>query len=239
MTEYRPQGFNIIIRNTADYGVDQGIKTLVYGRAGVGKTRLLATAPGPICLSAEAGVLSLRQYNIPYIPIMDITSFREASRWCFSSMEARQFGTFGIDSSSEIAEQILAYEKTRNKDPRRAYGEVAEQMLFILRQFRDWQGPNVYFTAKQETDNVNGVFYCKPSMPGRQLPDQVPYFPDEIWQLNVTKDAQGQEVNYLRCKADAYNDAKDRSGALSEYEQVWFHPNHGLTYLFNKIHGRK
>lgn len=237
MPEYSPPGFNIVIRNTADYGISQGMKVMVYGRAGTGKTRLMSTAPGPIVLSAESGILSLRQYGIPYIPIYDITSFREAARWCFSSVEARNFATFGIDSSSEIAEQILGFEKGRNKDPRKAYGETADQMMFILRQFRDWQGPNVYFTAKQEQENVNGALYCRPSMPGRQLPDQVPYFPDEIWQLLVGKDNAGAEMTYLRCRADAYNEAKDRSGQLNEYEQVFFQPNHGLSYLFAKMQG--
>lgn len=238
MPEWRPNGFNIIIRDTADYGIDQGIKTLVYGKAGIGKTRLLATAPAPICISAESGILSLRQFHIPYIPIYSMTDFREAQRWCFTSNEARQFATFGIDSSSEIAEQVLGFEKSRNKDPRRAYGETADQMMFILRQFRDWQGPNVYFTAKEEKELVNGTWYYRPSMPGRQLPDQVPYFPDEIWQLLTAKDGNGAEVNYLRCKADQYSEAKDRSGQLNEFEQIWFQPNHGLSYLFAKIKGQ-
>lgn len=232
MPDYQPNGFNIVIRNTADYGIANGVKVLVYGRAGVGKTMLTKTAPGPIVLSAESGILSLRRWNIPYIPIYSIRDLKEAQRWCFSSIEARQYATFGIDSSSEIAEQILGHEKTQTRDGRKAYGETADQMMFILRQFRDWQGPNVYFTAKQETQNVNGSLYARPMMPGQKLPDAVPYFPDEIFQLLVGKDQQGNEIHYLRTRPDQFSEAKDRSGMLAEFEPA------DLTLIFNKIMGR-
>ena len=36
-----------------------GVKVLVYGQAGSGKTTLIRTAPAPLILSAEAGLLSL------------------------------------------------------------------------------------------------------------------------------------------------------------------------------------
>lgn len=41
-----------------------GIKCLVYGGSGTGKTVLSATLPTPVLISAEAGVLSLRKDNL-------------------------------------------------------------------------------------------------------------------------------------------------------------------------------
>lgn len=41
-----------------------GVKCIVYGRAGIGKTMLVATAPAPFLISAESGLLSLREQNI-------------------------------------------------------------------------------------------------------------------------------------------------------------------------------
>ena len=45
------------------------VKALVYGDAGAGKTKLCATAPTPVILSAESGLLSLADYEIPVIDI--------------------------------------------------------------------------------------------------------------------------------------------------------------------------
>ena len=44
--------------------VTNGIKVLVYGGAGVGKTVLTATLPNPVLISAESGSLSLRESNL-------------------------------------------------------------------------------------------------------------------------------------------------------------------------------
>ena len=56
----------ISLRNTRDVGT-AGVKVLVYGHAGAGKTSLIRTAPNPVILSAEAGLLSLSDLDIPYI----------------------------------------------------------------------------------------------------------------------------------------------------------------------------
>ena len=55
-----------------------GVKVLVYGQAGSGKTSLIGTLPAPIIISAEAGLLSLADLDIPYIEITDMASLREA-----------------------------------------------------------------------------------------------------------------------------------------------------------------
>ena len=55
------------IKSTKDIALDHGIKCVVYGFSGVGKTVLCSTAPKPIVLSAESGLLSLSKVDIPYI----------------------------------------------------------------------------------------------------------------------------------------------------------------------------
>ena len=56
----------IQLKSTGDLG-DQGLKVLVYGQAGCGKTTLSKTLPTPVVLSAEGGLLSLKDDNIPYL----------------------------------------------------------------------------------------------------------------------------------------------------------------------------
>ena len=49
----------IQLKNTAQVSV-QGLKVLVYGHAGAGKTTLAASMPNPIIISAEGGLLSIK-----------------------------------------------------------------------------------------------------------------------------------------------------------------------------------
>lgn len=221
----------ITLISTAQLSSGHGVKVCVYGRAGVGKTVLCSTAPAPVILSAESGLLSLRHFNLPAIQIHNIWDLQEAYRWTMGSQEAQQFATICLDSISEIAETILGEEKGKVKDPRKAYGETQDQMLALLRNFRDMPGRNVYFTAKQARtkDEATGAFVNTAMMPGQQLPQAIPYFFDELFQLVVGKDNQGQEFRALRTRPDNNNDAKDRSGTLNEWEPA------DLGYIFNRI----
>lgn len=221
----------VYLRSTSDIAVN-GVKCLVYGAPKVGKTRLIATAPAPVILSAEGGLLSLRQYNLPYVEIKTMFDLQEAYRWYTQAHEARQFYTIGLDSISEIIEVLLEHEKSRTRDPRKAYGEIITQGLKIVRDFRDIPGRNVVMTAKMEyaKDETTGMMLFQPSFPGSKLGPAIPYFPDEIFQYCVFNNPQtNQRVEALRCWADAQNIAGDRSGALDNWEQ----PN--LANIFAKI----
>ena len=120
-----------------------GIKCLVYGKAGHGKTYLARTAPKPIILSAESGMLSLRDVDLPVITIRTVDDLTEAYNWAVSSPEAKAFETIYIDSISEIGEVVLANAKAQVKDPRQAYGELIEKMMMTLKSFRDLPGKHV------------------------------------------------------------------------------------------------
>lgn len=210
-----------------------GVKTLVYGGPGVGKTRLCATVPAPIILSAESGLLSLRQYKIPYIEIATVQDLNEARAWAFQSREAGQFGTFCLDSISDIAETVLSNEKKANRDGRAAYGNMADKVTEIIKSFRDLPGRHVYFSAKMEyqQDKVTGISSYGPSMPGKNLTNNIAYFFDEVFHLGVANTDKGQVYSYLRTRADLQYQAKDRSGSLDVFEPP------DLGYVFNKIAG--
>jgi hypothetical protein len=225
-----PQNIQIIIRDTADT-VMNGVKSLIYGGAGVGKTVLMSTLPGPIILSAEAGTLSLAGVHLPYIEVGDMATLEAAYQWAAYSDQARQFYSIGIDSASEIAEKCLAAEKITNKDPRKAYGEMADRMMIIFRAFRDLPGRHVAFSAKmgRMTDQLTGGTMWGPMMPGQQLDQQLPYMFDEVFQLGVYRDPTGNPYRALRTQPDNQYQAKDRSGLLDAWEQ----PN--LTAIIEKI----
>ncbi len=210
-----------------------GVKVLVYGQAGAGKTSLIKTLPSPIVLSAEGGLLSIQDADLPFIEISDMETLREAYTWLTQSDEAKGFQSVALDSISEIAEVVLNAEKKATKDPRQAYGAMQEQMADIIRAFRDLPGRHVYMSAKLEKtqDEMGRVLYA-PSMPGNKTGQALPYFFDEVLALRVEKDGDGNTQRALMCDSDGLWLAKDRSGKLD----MWEAPD--LSAVFAKIGGK-
>ncbi len=56
-----------------------GVKVLVYGAAGAGKTSLIKTLPNPVVLSAEGGLLSISDADIPFIEVKAWTTCAKPS----------------------------------------------------------------------------------------------------------------------------------------------------------------
>jgi len=201
-----------------------GVKMLVYGAAGSGKTSLIATLPNPVIFSAEGGLLSIADSDLPFIEISDMASITDAYEWLIGADEAKQFQSIALDSISEIAEVVLSAEKKRTVngkliDPRQAYGQMQELMSDLVRAFRDIPGKHVYFSAKVEksSDEMGRVSYA-PSMPGNKMAQALPFYFDEVLALRVEKGEDGQPVRALMTQSDGLWQAKDRSGRLDTWE---------------------
>jgi phage nucleotide-binding protein len=196
-----------------------GVKVLVYGQAGAGKTSLIDTLPSPIVLSAEGGLLSVQDSDLPYIEIDSMVTLKEAWQWLTESNEAKAYKSVALDSISEIAEVVLNAEKKATKDPRQAYGAMQEQMADIIRAFRDLPGRHVYMSAKLEKtqDEMGRILYA-PSMPGNKTGQSLPYFFDEVLALRIERDGEGNTQRALMCDGDGLWLAKDRSGKLAGWE---------------------
>jgi hypothetical protein len=195
-----------------------GIKLLVHAPAGAGKTKLCATTGAPtIIISAEAGLLSLRGFDIPTLEVATLDDVHEAYAYVLAHPE---FEWVCLDSISEIAEVVLNNEKKTAKDPRQAYGALAEKMTDLVRAFRDLPGRNVYMSCKQDKvkDEQSGAILYSPSMPGNNLKQGISYFFDEVMALRLVVDAEGQTQRWLQTARDFQYEAKDRSGALEAYE---------------------
>lgn len=222
-----------IIKSTADVGND-GIKCLIYGRSGVGKTPLLGTAPRPIILSGEQGLLSLKQMNppIPYIEFFNYAELMSGLNWCFSAA-ANQFYTVCIDSMTEVMDVLLKEEKKKGNQHGKAFGEMADKGVDLVRAIQNVKGRCVVVIAKEEYDkdfSTNSMIF-QPSMPGNKLGQATPYFFDETFRMCVGVNQQGQQIRYLRTRLSQTEQARDRSGMLDEFEP----PN--LTHIFEKILG--
>lgn len=222
----------ISITTTDQAATLHGVKLLVYGPPGAGKTRLCATTGGnPIIISAEAGLLSLRGERLPVIQVATMQDVLEAYRFLAGAHEGKQFDWVCVDSISEIAEVVLTNEKKAVSDGRAAYGNMADKMGDLVRAFRDLPGRNVYMSAKMERikDEVAGSIIFAPSMPGNKFSQALPYMFDEVMALRVEQDQQGNPFRVLQTSSDLKYMAKDRSGALA----MWEPPN--LHHIRSKI----
>lgn len=217
------------IISTKDYAAN-GIKMLVHGQAGIGKTCLCASLPRPIIISVESGLLSLAPLDLPAIEVASLDDLEEAFRWATESEESKNFDSICLDSISEIAEIVLSNEKGKEKDPRKAYGNMQDMMMDLVRSFRDIPGKNIYMSAKQERiQDESGRILYGPSMPGQKLAQQLPYLFDEIFCYQIVKDQNGVPQRVLLTQPDGISQAKDRSGKLD----MWEVPDLGA--IVNKI----
>lgn len=208
-----------------------GVKCLVYGHAGAGKTSLIPTLPAPIVLSAEGGLLSIADADVPFIEIGSMADLMEAYQWLTESADAKGFQSVALDSISEIAEVVLAEELKRNKDGRAAYGELNTVMAGMIRAFRDLPGKHVYFTAKcEKAQDETGKMLYAPSMPGKSLTMQLPYFFDLVMALRVEKDGEGATHRMLMTDSDGTWQAKNRAAGKLD---MWEAPDLGA--IINKI----
>lgn len=237
-------------------GAEAGVKILVYGNAGMGKTVLMATLPMPfIIVSTENGLLSLSVKNLTKIFIglgLDEASaaaraemvkrqrvlvvrnglqLKRAYEWLISHMS--EFASLGWDSSSETAEVMLIASKSVKADGRQAYGEVADLISEYFKKFRDHlPGKHVCVIAKEGStkDEVTGGMKWGPDFPGKQLGPQSPYWMDETFRIAVATDpASNQPFRYLQTQPNEQFIAKDRSGLLDQFERP------DLSFLIDKI----
>ena len=192
------------LKSTRGVGTDR-LKAIVYGPAGVGKTYLASTTPDPegtLILSAEAGLLTLSNFDIKAVEITDLSQMN-------SVMEELVSGTFPctwliIDSLSEICEVCLAHEMEAARDPRKAYGELAKRMVTLVRLCRDLP-MHVIMTAKMDRDTSGIDTFMTVGLPGKRLQTDVPHFVDFILPLRTCQDDEGTIRRALQTQpADGY-----------------------------------
>jgi phage nucleotide-binding protein len=207
---------------------DTTFNMLIYGKSGVGKTRLCGSASAVpemspvLILDIEGGLLTLRK-DFPQIDTVRIKAWKDFQE-VYSALFAGGHGyrTIVLDSLTEIQKfnmdqimlNLVASNDDRDADvpSLREWGKNLEQTRRFVRAFRDLPY-NVLFTAlEQEKEDRMKRPVKLPSLSGK-MAQEVAAFLDIVCYYNM-KEVEGEQRRVLQTVATESTTAKDRSGLL-------------------------
>jgi hypothetical protein len=219
---------------------------MVYGRSGVGKTRLSGSSHAVpdmqrvLLLDIEGGWLTLRK-DFPGVETVRVGSWKDVQA-VYDELYAGGSGiqTVILDSLTEIQkfnmDQIMLNLIESKGDERdmdvpsiREWGKNLEQTRRFVRAFRDLP-INVIFTALEREDKDRAGRPIKlPSLSGK-MAQEVAAFLDIVLYLNIkeVETPDGKKlIRVLQSQATETTVAKDRSGLLPP---VMVDPDMGKIY---------
>lgn len=207
-----------------------GVKCLVYGGPGTGKTPIVQTAPNPVLCAVEPGLLSMRYAkNVATFEAYTPDKIDEFFKWFFNSNEAKRFDTIAIDSISQLATVYLEREEKKSKHGMQAYGEMARKVMNIVNNLYYMPEKHIYMIAKLDEYNDGDILKKRPNVPGNVLKADIPHLFDELFYIDLCQipGIVKPQIAFRTQNGFDYK-ARDRSGKLAEFEP----PN--LTNIFNK-----
>lgn len=227
------------IKRTGSEEYGKSTKVLICGDAGAGKTLISSTWPNPVYASAEGGLMSIADRDIPYTEIRKSEDLLRLKNALDQPAEVREemlgfpVQTVVVDTIDEIQRILM---KERLDSQRREglqmqdWGWLNEQMQAIVRGFRNLD-LHVIFTChlKESTDQESGRVSYRPGLSGA-IADSIPSYVDLALRLDVstvtdvTDDGvEKRQVRSLISTPDhAHSWIKDRSGKLPERLDVNF-----------------
>lgn len=209
----------IDLKEAREFAQNYGVKAVVHGGPGTGKTPLINSAPRPVLLAAEPGLLSMRNSRVPTKLAPTWAEIKDFFDWVFKSNEAKQFDTVGIDSASQICEIHLRDNPGKAAHGLPRYGKMAEDCGDIFHKLYYLQQKHVYMICKQELEQTDaGGGKLRPYFPGKDLNTKVPHLYDEILHLGVFAVPGHGQVKAFQCHSSFDSQCRDRTGNLSQFE---------------------
>jgi len=209
------------------------LSILIYGQSGIGKTVLSSTAPKPLFLDLEEGLLSVVDRGVSRIKVESGANLADAYTW-LKEKNNNTFQTVVLDSLSELQRVLISEFVKQLGLPTadlRVWGLVLDKMWRIVKSFK--QLPLHFIatsTVKSEKDEVTGIIVQRPSFSG-QFSEQVALYFDEVFYMDLVEKEEGKSERVLFTQPRSHFFAKDRSGKLDPIEIP------DLNSIFKKIQG--
>jgi hypothetical protein len=196
------------ITSTKDMALDYA-KVVLYGPPGSGKTTAAATWPKPLFLSAESGLLSIRDKAIDVWTIDKWEDLEGA--FAYLKHEKHEYLSVVIDSLTEVQKKLNEYIVRAFPNVKRGYTDLVsesdwganiDKMRKLCRAFRDLPMNVVFITLNQDKE-IDGENVTRPALSGKTLPDELCGWVDTvIYCPGPQKDEEGNQ-RYLGQTIDA------------------------------------
>lgn len=236
MADFKPT-----IQTTAGYTQKNGVKCMVYGKAGVGKTPLAATMSRPLILAAEDGLGTVAHANIPFIRITTRQDLKNYQAWLSDARNLANYDWIVLDSLSNLT-QVIFTEIMKSmptcKEPRKFYGELTDCIVPFL-QTLFGLAKNVMVIAWQGDENTPAGAFVRhlPVTKGQAIANYCMHFFDmtlhmalhQVQQTQLDGSVQTVTLPYLQTREFNYIFARDRTGKLDNFEPA------DMTQLLNKL----
>jgi hypothetical protein len=230
----------MIFKSTKELS-NKRVAGLIVGESGVGKTSLAKTFELPhdnvLIISAESGLLCLQGTDIPVHEVNPQDAFGsigEIYEYLMTDEAKARFRYIMIDSLTEISQLVLSNLKEDPKlaDPKNAFplwNKYAEQMVKLVKVFRDMNDYSVFFTCLTSKEKDGTVFVDELNVQGNTLKDNLKSYFDLVLHYKIFTDKEGVKHRTLISDMGESPLAKDRSGKLEAFEPA------DLSAIINKI----
>jgi len=192
---------------------------LVYGPAGVGKTSLVFSFPAQkrFVFDFEAGLKVVKHVPASVFRVTNYTDLFRGIQWIEQDTE---HDVVIVDSLTELGRVMmlgamqLPGNRTLPELPAlQDWTLTIERLRNTVRRIRllIQKGKWVFFTAASsyEKDSTSGRIVGRPEVPGKQLPDEIPYLMDEVYRMDAESTPQGP-ARVLWTQPDSIWTAKTR-----------------------------
>lgn len=224
--EETPESFGIWSPETVG---QKGLKVLLYGQSGVGKTRMAATSPRPLFLDLESGLRStlavkpvLRYPADPREEIKDYTQVVEFYN-LVKNAKNPTWDTVVIDSLNEL--QVLVTQNVvkrftgvkRQYDDQLTmadYGKANRDFMKVIRLFLKLPYHIIFTAIASPRELEDDQIY--PKFVGRQVGPDLQRMMDMIGYCHAKRTKDGGSEHYVSFKITPTYVAKDRLGIVDK-----------------------
>jgi phage nucleotide-binding protein len=214
----------LLINNTQDQN-KTFVNIIVYGDSGVGKTCLVKTLPSEttLVLSAEDGLLSIKDHAVDYVKVKSIGDVLEIIK----DKATAKYKNIVIDSITELSQNHFTFLKNKYPDPKMAikmWGDFLEDFSKMFKTLRGLEKNVLALALTKEKENDAGIMIKKPDVYGKSSDRIIAWF-DECFYMYVDKEGSRKMLTEKQSTVMA----KDRSGLLEK------NINPDVSEVLNKI----
>lgn len=206
----------------------KGLKVLLYGPSGAGKTRMAATFPRPLFLDLESGLRTTLQVKsvlrFPANPKDEIHSLDQVKEFyrLVKNTKNPPFETLVIDSLTElqilVSKNVLGkYDANRQYDDQMTmadYGKANRDFLNIIRLFLKLPYHIVFTAVSIQVDDPEIQVY--PKFVGKQIGPDLQRIMEMVGYCHVVKGKEGNSEHLVSFKMSPRYVAKDRMGIVEK-----------------------